>query len=154
MGCYYHYCPCLEARPSLTDTDIERGVKNRQQVEMRREYLQPKGYQIVEMWECEWWCSLYKSDEKVKSHLRENFPYRRPLGDEQLLQENIDGRLFGYVQCDFEVTEHLRDFLSNFPPIFKNPVLSRDDISNLMKQYAGKNMSWFNPEECCFQALF
>ena len=31
MGCYYHYCPCQEARPSLTDTDIERGVKKRQQ---------------------------------------------------------------------------------------------------------------------------
>ena len=25
MGCYYHYCCCQEARPSLTDTDNERG---------------------------------------------------------------------------------------------------------------------------------
>ena len=24
MGCCYHYCPCEEARPSLTDTDFER----------------------------------------------------------------------------------------------------------------------------------
>ena len=55
MGCYYHYCPCQEARPSLTDTDIERGVKKRQQDEMRREYIQQKGYQVVEIWECEWW---------------------------------------------------------------------------------------------------
>ena len=54
MGCYYHYCPCQEARPSLTDTDIERGVKKRQQDEMRRVYIQQKGYEIVEMWECEW----------------------------------------------------------------------------------------------------
>ena len=54
MGCYYHFCPCQEACPSLTDTDIERGVKKRQQDEMRRNYIQGKGYQIVEMWECEW----------------------------------------------------------------------------------------------------
>ena len=53
MGCYYHYCPCQGARPSLTDTDIERGVKKRQQNEMRRDYIQQKVYQIVEMWECE-----------------------------------------------------------------------------------------------------
>ena len=72
MGCYYHYCPCQEARPSLTDTDIERGVKKRQQDEMRRDYIQQKGYQIVEMWECEWW-SLYKTDASVKSHLRKKF---------------------------------------------------------------------------------
>ena len=31
MGCYYHYCPCKEARPSLTGTDIERVVKKRKQ---------------------------------------------------------------------------------------------------------------------------
>ena len=97
MGCYYHYCPCQEARPSLTDTDIERGVKKRQQDEMRRDYIQKKGYQIVEMWQCEWW-SLYKTDASVKSHLRENFPYRRPLSEEGLLQGIINGRLFGYDQ--------------------------------------------------------
>ena len=90
MGCYYHYCSCQEARPSLTDTDIERGVKKRQQDEMRRDYIQQKCYQIVEMRECEWW-SLYITDASVKSHLRENFPYRRPLSEEGLMQGVTDG---------------------------------------------------------------
>ena len=137
MGCYYHYCPCQEARPSLTDTDIERGVKKRQQDEMRRDYIQQKGYQIVEMWDCEWW-SLYKTDASVKSHLRKNFPYRHPLSEEGLLHGIIDGRLFGYVQCDIEVPEHLRDYFSNFPPIFKKIAVSRDDIGTLMREYAEK----------------
>ena len=137
MGCYYQYYPCQEARPFLTDTDIEKGVKKRQQDEMRRDYIQQKGYQIVEMWECEWW-NLYKTDASVKSHLRENFPYKRPLSEEQLLQGIIDGRLFGYVQGDVEVPEHLRIYFSNFPPIFKNTVVSREDIGNLMREYAEK----------------
>ena len=81
MRYYYHYCPCQEARP-----DIERGVKKRQQDEMRRNYIQQKCYHIVEMWECEWW-SLYKTDASVKSHLRENFPYKRLLSEEQLCKE-------------------------------------------------------------------
>ena len=42
IGCYYHYCPCQEARPSLTDTVIGRGAKKRQQDEMRRDYIQQK----------------------------------------------------------------------------------------------------------------
>ena len=83
---YYHYCPCQEARPPLTDTDIERGVKKRQQDEMRRDYIQQKGYQIVEMWKCEWW-SLYQTDAPVKNYLRGNFPYKRSLSEEQLLQK-------------------------------------------------------------------
>ena len=94
MGCYYLYCPCQEARPSLSDTYIEKGIKKRQQDEMRRDYIQQKGYQIVEMWECEWW-SLYKFDASVKSHLRENFTYKQPLSEEQLLKGIIDGQLFG-----------------------------------------------------------
>ena len=129
--------PCQEAGPSLTGTDIERGVKKRQQDEMRRDYILQKTYQIVEMLECGWW-SLYKTDESVKSHLRENFLYRRPMSEEQLLQGIIDGRLFGYVQCDIEVLEHLRNYFCNFPPIFKNTDVRRDDIGSLMKQYAEK----------------
>ena len=104
---------------------------------MRRDYIQQKGYQIVEMWECEWW-SLYKTDASVKSHLRENFPYKRHLSEEQLLQGDIDGQLFGYVLCDIEVPKHLRSCFSNFPPILKNTVVSRDDIGNLMRECAEK----------------
>ena len=153
MGCYYHYCPCQEARPSLTDTDIERGVKKRQQDEMRRDYIQQKGYQIVEIWECEWW-SLYKSDASAKSHLRKNFPYRHPLSEEGLLHGIIDGRLFGYVQCDIEVPEHLRDYFSNFPPVFKITAVSRDDIGNLMKQYAEKENILVQPRRMLISSFF
>ena len=120
-------------------------MRKRQQDEMRRGYIQQKGHQIVEMWECEWW-SLYKTDASVKSHLRENFPYRRPLSEEQLLQGIINGRLFGYVQCDIEVPEHLRNYFSKFPPIFKNTVVSRDDIGSLMKQHAEKENIMVQPK--------
>ena len=85
------------------------------------------------MWECEWW-SLYETDAPVKSYLRANFSYKRHLSEEQLLQRNIDGRPFGYVQCDIEVPKHLRDYFSNFNPIFKNTFLSRNDIGDLMKE--------------------
>ena len=144
MGCYYHYCSSQEARSSLTDTGIQRGVEKRQQDEMRCHYIQQKGYQIFEMWECEWW-TLYKTDASVKSHLRENFPYRRPLSEEGLMQEIIDGKLYDSVQCDIEMPEHLRDYFSNFPPIIKNTAVSRDDIRNLMKQYAEKQIFIVQP---------
>ena len=93
------------------------------------------------MWESEWW-SLYKSDASVKSQLRKIFPYKRPLSEEQLLQRIIDGQLFVYLQCDIEVPEHLRSYFSNFPPIFKNTVVSKGDIGNLMRLCRkGKNMA-------------
>ena len=96
------------------------------------------------MWECEWW-SLYKTDASIKFHPRENFPYRRPLSEEELMQRIIDGRLFGYVQCDIELPENLSDYFSIFPPIFKNTVVSRDDVGNLIKQYAEKENIMVQP---------
>ena len=54
------------------------------------------------------------------------------------MQGIIDGEFFGYVQCDIEVPEHLRSYFSNFPPIFKNTVVSMEDIDTLMREYAEK----------------
>ena len=70
------------------------------------------------------------------------------------MQGIINGRLFGYNHCDIEVPQHLRDYFSNFPPFFKNTVVSRNDIRNLMKEYAEKKGSCHNQEECSYQALF
>ena len=53
MGCFYHYCPCQEARHSLTEDDIKRGNKERKKDQMRKQYIKEKGYDVVEMWECE-----------------------------------------------------------------------------------------------------
>ena len=38
----YHYCSCQEGRPSLSDADIKRGVKKREQNGMRRDYTRQK----------------------------------------------------------------------------------------------------------------
>ena len=126
-------------------------MKKRQQDEMCRDYIQ-KGYEIVEMWECECW-RLFKTNAPVKSYLRAIFPYKRPLSEEQLFQRIVDGRFFGYVQCDIEAPEHLRDYFSNFSPIFKNTVVSKDDIGNLMKEYAEKEGIMPQPRRMLISSL-
>ena len=104
---------------------------------MRKEDIQQKGYKIIEVWECKW-CELYRTDATVKNHLRANFPYQRPLSGERLMQEIRSGKLFGYVQCDLKVREHLKTSFANFPSISKNTVVNRNDIGDLMKEYAEK----------------
>ena len=39
MGCFYHFCPCQELRPSLTEEDIKRGSGKRELNELRRGYI-------------------------------------------------------------------------------------------------------------------
>ena len=40
------------------------------------------------------------------------------------------------MQCDTEVPENLRANFANFPPIFKNSLVSKSDIGDLLKNYA------------------
>ena len=64
------------------------------------------------------------------------FPHRRSLADEQLLQEMKEGKLSGYLQCEFEYPKNLRLKFVNFPPLFQNTLVSKSDIRNLMKNSA------------------
>ena len=102
---------------------------------MSRSYIQQKGFTVIDLWECEWW-RFYKTTTNVKLYIRENFPFRRSLTEHQVLEGLKIGNLFGYVQGDIEVPENLRVNFANFPPIFKNFSVSKNDISDLMKNYA------------------
>ena len=73
ISCFFHYCLCQEARPSLTDNEIMRRTKKREQDQMRKEYIQQKGYKTFEMWECKWW-ELNRIDPTVKKSSSSNFP--------------------------------------------------------------------------------
>ena len=83
MGCFYHFCPCRELRPSLTEGDIHCVSNKKELGALRRHYIQEKSYKVIEMWECDWW-RLYKTKNAVKQHIREHFPYRLSLAAEQL----------------------------------------------------------------------
>ena len=102
---------------------------------MRRGCIQEKGFTIIGKWECEWW-RLYKTSTIFKLHIRESFPYRRSLTEQQLLEGMKKGNLFGYVQCDIEVPDNLRENFANFPPVFKRILICKSDIGDLMKMYA------------------
>ena len=146
LGCFYHFCPCQELRSSLTEEDIKRGSKRRELDELRRNYIQEKGFTVIEMWECERW-RLYKTTTNAKLHIRENCPYRRSLTEQPLLEGTKKGSLFGYVQCDIEVPENLRVNFANFPPIFKITLVSKNDIGDLMKTYAEEGGKMSQPRK-------
>ena len=152
MVCFYHFCPCQELRLSLTEEDIQRGSKKRELDVLRRHYIQEKGFKVIEMWECEWW-RLYKTTNTVKQHIREHFPYRRSLAAEQHLEEIKKRKLFGYVQCDIEVLEILRSKIDNFPPIFKNILVSKNDIVDLKNSYAEEEGIMSQPRKLLISSL-
>ena len=134
-GCFYHFCTCQELRPYFTEEDIRSGSKKGEFDVLRQQYIQEKGFKVIEMWEYYWWI-LYKTTNTVKQHIREHFPYKRSLAAEQRLEEIKEGKFIGYVQCEIEVPEKLRSKIENFPPIFNYTSVSNSEIGDLMKNYA------------------
>ena len=51
MVCYYHYSPCQETRPFPTEEEIQRGIRKRGLGKLRRQYIQVKGYSVIQMYD-------------------------------------------------------------------------------------------------------
>ena len=145
MGCYFHYHSCKEGSALLDDDEVKRGQKKRELDELRKNYIEEKGYKVVQIWECEWWTKV-KNDPTTKQFIRTNFPYKLPLTHDNLLNQIRTGSLFGYVQCDLEVPDELKSKFADFPPIFKNTEVSRNDIGEFMKNYASENKLLTQPQ--------
>ena len=54
----------------------------------------------------------------------------------QILTAVIDGTLFGMIECDVRVPADLREHFAEMLPVFKNALVTRDDIGPYMRQYA------------------
>ena len=76
MACCLHFCPCQEDRASLSGEPMQRGIRKREHDELRRDYLRHKGYNIIDVWECNWWESVKK--ENLRLHVRKNFTIKLP----------------------------------------------------------------------------
>ena len=99
MGCFHHFCLCQVLRLSLIEEYIERASRKREPNDLRRDDIQEKSFNLIEMRDCGWW-RLYKTTSSVKLHIRGNFLYRRSLTEHKLLEGMKKGNLFGYIQGD------------------------------------------------------
>ena len=68
---------------------------------------------------------------EIKVYLAHHCTYthfKKYLTQDQIIQYVQDGHLFGFFECDIEVSGHLRDHFSEMTPIFKNVDVCLDDI--------------------------
>ena len=132
-GCYFHGCTnCYEPQETNTlngktmATLLEDTKKN-------TAYLR-RHVHVVEMWECEW--KEIRKEPDVKSFLAPTRRQKWQMTQQQIITAVVDGTLFGMIECDVRVPEHLQDHFAEMQPIFKNANVSRDDIGPFMRQYA------------------
>jgi hypothetical protein len=63
---------------------------------------------------------------------------------EQLKQDILNDKLFGFVQVDIETPDHLKEYYEEMTPIFKNAEIKFEDIGEYMQNYHKEKNIPFN----------
>ena len=91
------------------------------------------------MYECEW-RQLKRTNRELQrfiaTEVRRTLDRVKTMSAERILSEVRNERLFGCVQVDIHVPDHLKQKFSEMCPIFKNTEISCDDNGEFMKAYA------------------
>ena len=128
--------------PTIEDKDGNpMSVKDiRTRDHQRVQDLQDQGYNVEIFWEKDWKALLIHCPE-IKVYLaqhRTHTHFKKYLTQDQIIQYIKDGHLFGFVECDIEVPDHLKEYFSEMTPILKNVDVCLDDVGEFMQNYAKK----------------
>ena len=100
------------------------------------EQLEEAGYKVRCIYECQW--KELKKQPQISAFLktlRYSKP-RRQLSKEKILNGIRTGELYGFVFVDVFTPENLKEKFEDFPLVYKNVEISRDDIGPYMKSIA------------------
>ena len=126
-GCYFHGCTnCYE--PQETNTLNGKTMATLLEDTKKNTAYLLRHVHVVEMWECAW-----------KLEAKQPPRQKWKMTQQQIIAAVVDGTLFGMVECDVRVPEHLQDHFAEMQPVFKNVTVTRDDIGPFMRQYAEEN---------------
>ena len=135
-GCYFHGCPKCHQPEETNKLNGKTMVTLLANTKKHTAYLR-RHVKVVEMWECTW--KEIRKEPDVKSFLAPTSHPRWKMTQQQIIAAVVDGTLFGMIECDVRVPEHLQDHFSEMQPIFKNTTVTLDDIGPYMRQYAEEN---------------
>ena len=155
QGCYWHGHDCALNRGKEAN---EKRNKPELLEETRADtkYMRSKGYRVVEMWECEWRRMKRTNRELqrfIATELRRTLDTIKIMSPERILREVRQDRLFGCVEVDIRVPEHLKEKFSEMCPIFKNTNISREDIGDFMKAYAEEHNIMAQPRRSWIESM-
>ena len=118
--------------------------EKRQHTEDINLYLKDEGYNVVEIWSCEW-----RAQRKTISYTNKYlYPTESKfrMTEKQILQNIMDGKIFGAIEVDIEVPTNLWEHFKELTPIFKNTIVTSADIGEHMQEYLESTKSTFHPQ--------
>ena len=121
-GCYWHGHDCsLNHGKEFNDKRTKPMAELLEETRANTEYIKSKGCRVVEMWECEW-RDMKKTNRELQcfiaTEVRRTLDEVKIMSPARILSEVRNERLFGCVEVDIRVPDHLKEKFSEMCPIF------------------------------------
>lgn len=127
-GCYWHKHPCSLNPREQSEEDKKRYRKTLE----REEFLRKMGYEVTTIWECEF--KRLRRENIILNTQPDTFlsPFtqkkRKGVSEREIIEGVMEGTLVGFLLVDMEVPDDQREYFKDFPPIFVNQTISKEQI--------------------------
>jgi hypothetical protein len=142
VQCKFHsgYCPSCRTKypPYIFFANGKSSQELERELAERFQAIENAGYQLITMWSCEW---MYeKENNELAKYVVRNCIIGPEINDNGMTEREIfsavqDGTLEGFLLCSAVVPVEMREYFADLPPIFKKCQISRDDLSDEMREY-------------------
>ena len=160
-GCLFHGCP-LTACP-ITKGKAVNPINNKTFLDLYKDtkekesYIKALGFELQYIYECQWNYmknTVPKCKKFVKSYFAREMEENKPMKECEILKAVKDSKFYGFVECDIYVPDNLKELFSEMPPIFKHALLSRNDLSEEMLDYALEHNILRQPQKTLIGSYF
>ena len=130
-GCFWHGCPKCKAE---NRDDTSKGWSFNQKLHHTKkisQYIRESGYNLVEMWECDYHLVRTRTNNSYLYPTEEKFR----MTEKEIFDAIMDERIFGAVEVDLHVPEHLKTYFAEMSPIFKHEKVTFEDIGAHMQDF-------------------
>ena len=157
QGCWWHGHYCQQEKGiTYNDKRNKSMVELYEETQEKRKYIEDAGYELLEMWECEFQ-QLKRNNKDLQKFIHTIRPplyQKTSMTHEEILQAVLEDQLFGCVECDIHVPDALKPYFEEMPPIFKNVDITREDIGPFMQEFAEENGIMSTPRRSLIGSMF
>ena len=132
-GCWYHGHKCRLTRRAWKHHG-KLMEKRQRQTEEKKEYLQRHGYRLVEMTECSY--NILPVTKYLPSYYQS---HKKGLTPQQILNDVQSEQLFGMVEVNIEVPDHLYSSFEEMSPLFCTCDVPVKSVGKLMEDHIQKH---------------
>ena len=156
LGCLWHGhgCRICQTPGGVNPVNNKTFQELRQKTEEKIKLLEDCGFRVRFIWECQWKRLSLEEDVLSFTKTLKSVRPRRRLSFQKILKGVQCGELFDFVLVDIYTPNHLKQLFNEFPPIFKNAMVGREDVGELMKGFAEENGLLKKPRKMLISSYF